>query len=181
MRSAVTLLSAHALAVLFSVAGLLIALPNPQLWEHSVIATRIFSFGMQYAGSLHIFVGAAAMLAFGAATIGRRRTLVFFAAAVLISLACELLGTRTGWPFGAYEYTEHLGPKLFGLVPMSIPLSWFALGLASYLLAFRIVAALGRPLRAWAVVALGAWFLTVWDLVLDPAMAHESLPVKFWI
>jgi uncharacterized membrane protein len=32
-----------------------------------------------------------------------------------------------------------------------------------------------------AIIALGAWFLTVWDLVLDPAMAHESLTIKFWI
>jgi putative membrane protein len=28
---------------------------------------------------------------------------------------------------------------------------------------------------------LGAWFLTVWDLVLDPAMAHASLRVQFWV
>jgi putative membrane protein len=30
-------------------------------------------------------------------------------------------------------------------------------------------------------VLLGTWFLTVWDLVLDPAMAHESLLIKFWV
>jgi putative membrane protein len=30
-------------------------------------------------------------------------------------------------------------------------------------------------------VLLGAWLLTAWDLVLDPAMAHDSLRVQFWI
>jgi putative membrane protein len=37
-----------------------------------------------------------------------------------------------------------------------------------------------RPLAIYAVT-IGAWLLTVWDLVLDPAMAHESLAVKFWV
>ena len=35
--------------------------------------------------------------------------------------------------------------------------------------------------RSLWTVLLGAWFLTVWDLVLDPAMAHESLRVQFWV
>ena len=29
-------------------------------------------------------------------------------------------------------------------------------------------------------LAGAVWLLTVWDLVLDPAMAHESLTIKFW-
>jgi putative membrane protein len=29
-------------------------------------------------------------------------------------------------------------------------------------------------------VLFGALFLTAWDLVLDPAMAHGSLRIKFW-
>jgi putative membrane protein len=30
-------------------------------------------------------------------------------------------------------------------------------------------------------VGFGAWLLVVWDLVLDPAMAHEALPVRYWV
>jgi putative membrane protein len=70
---------------------------------------------------------------------------------------------------------------VLGLVPLAIPVSWFALGLTSYMLASRVLGAVAGHVRGWGIVALGAWFLTVWDLVLDPAMAHESLPVKFWI
>jgi putative membrane protein len=121
------------------------------------------------------------MLAFGGAVLGWRRTAIFAVASLAISLASELLGTRTGLPFGAYEYTDLLGPKVLGRVPVAIPLSWFAVGLASYLLALRAAQRLAPRAGAWLAVGIGAWLLLVWDLVLDPAMAHESLPVKFWV
>jgi hypothetical protein len=50
------------------------------------------------------------------------------------------------------------------------------MGLASYLLG----GTLARWHPVWGV-ALGAYFLTVWDLALDPAMAHPSLALNFWI
>ena len=54
---------------------------------------------------------------------------------VLISLTSELLGTSTGFPFGHYSYLSGLGYKIAGLVPFTIPLSWFYVGCVSYLLA----------------------------------------------
>lgn len=170
------LLAAHAMALVFGLGGMLIAMPHPELWSTSRLGQQAFVFGMQYAGSLHMVFGAAAMLAFGAATIGWRRTVVFFGLACGLSLASELIGTGTGYPFGNYEYTSGLGYKILGRVPFSIPLSWFYMGLASFLL--------GGTLARWhpvSSVALGAYFLTVWDLVLDPAMAHPSLALNFWI
>jgi uncharacterized membrane protein len=179
------LLVGHLAALLFGLAGLLIALPNPQLWAESPLGVATFRFGMEHAGALHIVLGAATMLLFGARAIGWRKTGIFFTLAVAISLTSELIGTATGWPFGNYTYTQGLGPKVLGRVPYTIPLSWFYVGFASYLLAVAVLARFAaRPLtsrgRAWSEVALGAWLLLVWDLVLDPAMAHESLPVKFW-
>ena len=109
-------------------------------------------------------------------SLGWRRTLLFFGLACGLSLASELIGTGTGYPFGNYEYTSGLGYKILGRVPFSIPLSWFYMGLASYLLG----GTLARWHPVWSV-ALGAYFLTVWDLVLDPAMAHPSLALNFWI
>lgn len=180
MRLAYLLLAAHLGALVFGLAGLLIALPHPELWAGDANAARVFTFGMTYAGSLHIVLGAAAMFAFGVAALGLRPTAIFFACAVPISLASELLGTGTGWPFGNYAYTDFLGFKIAGHVPFSIPLSWFYVGFAALLLGNAIAAARDlRPRGVWAV-GLGVWFLTVWDLVLDPAMAHASLAVKFW-
>ncbi len=180
-RVAVLLLLGHLIALGFGLAGLLIAIPHPELWVDSPSAARVYDFGMTYAGSLHIVLGAAAMAAYGVVAIGLRKTAIFFVCAVPISLASELLGTSTGEPFGNYAYTSFLGSKVLGHVPFSIPLSWFYVGFATYLLGHAVASALGaRPLGAYAVVG-GAWLLTVWDLVLDPAMAHESLGVKFWV
>jgi uncharacterized membrane protein len=181
MTFARPLLIGHAAAVLFALGGLLVALPHPELWAGSASAAEVFRFGMLYAGSLHIVLGTAAVFAFGVAVLGWRRTLVFFVAACSISLGSELVGTGTGWPFGAYEYTEGLGPKILGRVPFSIPLSWFYVGLTCYLLARLVTGTLSAAPRAWWSVALGAWFLVVWDLVLHPAMAHESPPLQFWV
>jgi len=154
----------------------LIALPHPELWASSPFGQQAFAFGMQYAGPLHMVLGAAAMLAFGSATLGWRRTLLFFALACGLSLTSELIGTGTGYPFGNYEYTSGLGYKVLGRVPFSIPLSWFYMGLASFLVGGGIT----RWHPVWSVV-LGAYFLTVWDLVLDPAMAHPGLALNFWM
>ena len=181
MRLARLLFVAHLAALGFGLAGLLIALPHPELWRGEPNAIRVYDFGMKYAGSLHIVFGTLAMGAFGVAAIGWRKTAVFFGCAVPISLASELVGTGTGWPFGNYAYTDFLGYKVLDHVPFSIPLSWFYVGFACVLLGSAI--ARGRDLRPRSVwsVGLGVWFLTVWDLVLDPAMAHESLPVRFWV
>lgn len=174
------LLTSHLAALIFGLLGLLVILPNPQLWAGSPLGVQVFAWGMQHAGALHIVLGAATMLAFGGRALGWRKTLVFFVASVVISLASELVGTTTGWPFGNYAYTEGLGQKVLGRVPYTIPLSWFYMGFAGYLLATAVpLRATGRT-RSWLLVVLGAWLLLVWDLVLDPAMAHESLPVKFW-
>ncbi|GIV98031.1 MAG: hypothetical protein KatS3mg057_2688 [Herpetosiphonaceae bacterium] len=170
---------AHLVALLFGLSGLLIALPHPELWADSPQAGRVFVFGMRYAGSLHILLGLAVMLALGLRFVGRRKTLIFLGLAVSLSLGSELIGTGTGWPFGNYAYTDGLGTKVLGRVPYTIPLSWFYMGFASYLLAAAI--ARGRWRSSWPTLLLGVWFLTVWDLVLDPAMAHESLPIKFWV
>jgi putative membrane protein len=176
MTLARSLLVAHAAALVFGLAGMLIALPHPELWASSPLGEQVFAFGMHYAGALHMLLGAAAMLTFGVAALGWRRTAIFFVAACSLSLSAELIGTSTGYPFGNYEYTAGLGAKILGRVPFSIPLSWFYMGLASFLL--------GGVLSRWRPLAstlLGAYLLTAWDLVLDPAMAHPGLVLNFWL
>lgn len=180
-RWASLLLYVHAGAVVFALVGLLLAIPNPQWWAGVPGAASIYTFGLQYAGALHIVLGAAALLAFGLSVLGAARTLVFFAASTTLSLGMELLGTGTGWPFGAYEYTSGLGYEVWGRVPFTIPLSWFYMGFTSYLLAAELARRFAPRAGAWAAVVLGMWLLTAWDLVLDPAMAHENLAIRFWV
>ena len=107
-----------------------------------------------------------------APVLGWRRMAFFAVWGSVIGGASELIGTTTGFPFGAYEYTSWLGPKLFGHVPYFIPLSWFAMSIVSLDLAQRVVGSrLGR-------IALGALFMVIWDVSLDPAMSRAF---PFWI
>ena len=172
---------AHLSALVFGLIGLLIMLPNPDLWASDPNAVKVFDWSMKYAGSLHIILGAATMFVAGVVTIGWRKTSLFAIVSYSLSLSSELIGTGTGWPFGNYEYTSFLGHKILGRVPFTIPLSWFYMGFASYLLGAVLAAGMGFRRRTLWTLGLGVWFLTVWDLVLDPAMAHESLRVQFWI
>jgi putative membrane protein len=179
MRLARLLLIGHLAALVFGLAGLLVALPHPEWWAGDPTALRVFEFGMTYAGATHIIFGAAVMFVFAWFTLGSRRTLIFFAVSTVLSLSSELIGTGTGWPFGNYEYTSFLGYKVLDRVPFTIPLSWFYLGLAAYILGSVLATRFGGRQTFWSL-AIGVWLLTAWDLVLDPAMADPSLRVQFW-
>jgi putative membrane protein len=181
-RTAWTFTVLHALALLLGLFGILVAIPHPELWAGRPAGAAFFAFAIDKTGGSAMFLGAIALLAYGFWALGARRTLIFFFAATIISAAAELTGTKTGWPFGGYEYTNFLGPKLLGRVPVAVPLSWFYMGFASFVLADAIAAQRGwRNRTLWSIV-LGTWLLAAWDLVLDPSMAAPQMQyVHFWI
>ena len=172
----------HAFALVVGLFGILIAIPHPELWAGKPSAAAFFAFAIDKTGGTAMFFGAIAMLAFGVHALGARRALIFFFAATVVSATAELTGTKTGWPFGGYEYTDFLGPKLFGRVPVAVPLSWFYMGFASFVLADAVVARRDWHNRTLWSVVLGTWLLTAWDLVLDPSMAAPQMQyIHFWI
>jgi putative membrane protein len=101
----------------------------------------------------------------------RWRALMALAAVYVISLTSELVGTTYGIPFGAYAYTNLLGPKWFDRVPLLIPLSWFTMSWAVWIIA-------SRRTRGFQAVLLGTCLLVAWDLLLDPAMSRVT---SYWI
>ena len=185
MRKTQVFFACHLAALAFGLAGILIAMPHPELWAGHPALVNVYTFGLQHGGATHIIFGTITMILFGIWALGWRKTLIFAAVGTLIPLGAELLGTGTGWPFGGYSYTDYLGVKVAGRVPYSVPLSWFYMGFASYLLAMLIMRMLVARPRAWQTVGLGAWLLTAWDLVLDPAMASDQLQqhtgLLFWV
>ncbi len=181
-RAAWAFTALHAFALAVGLFGILIAIPHPQLWASDVNGAAFFAFAIDRTGGTAMFLGALAMLAYGFFALGARRTLLFFCAATVLSAAAELTGTKTGWPFGGYEYTDFLGPKLLGRVPIAVPLSWFYMGFASFVLADTIAARWSRRHRTLWSIVLGGWLLTAWDLVLDPSMAAPQMQyIHFWI
>lgn len=101
----------------------------------------------------------------------KQRGLWVFVAVYAISLASELMGTTYGLPFGAYSYTSLLGIKWFDRVPLLIPLSWFTMSWACWILARRVSTGV-------AAVLLSTALLVAWDLLLDPAMSRVT---SYWI
>ena len=101
----------------------------------------------------------------------RQRALRALVAVYVVSLASELMGTTYGIPFGAYSYTSLLGIKWFDRVPLLIPLSWFTMSWACWVLARQRV-------RGASAVLLGTCLLVAWDLLLDPAMSKVT---SYWV
>ena len=175
------LLIGHIVAMAFGLAGLLLVLPNPELiLSLSSVGQSIFQWSMAGGGVVYIILGAAAVAIYAYRLLGMRLWLSFMLPSVFLSLGSELLGTSTGFPFGHYQYLSGLGYKVAGLVPFTIPLSWFYMGLVSYLLARAGLERIGMAnwVRHIAAIALGSLLLTAWDFVLDPAMSQTAFP--FW-
>jgi putative membrane protein len=110
--------------------------------------------------------------------VGWRRIGLMAAWGCFVGGASELIGT-TGFftiggiplPFGEYQYTQWLGPKIAGHVPYFIPPSWFAMSIISLDLARRVTQ------RRVGAILLGTLFMVLWDVSLDPAM-NRAFP--FW-
>lgn len=100
---------------------------------------------------------------------GRRRGAALVFAAATTGTVAEVVGVRTGRPFGRYHYNAGLGPGLAG-VPLGVPAAWTMLAPAAWSAAG--LAAGRSPARRVPVAAAA---LTAWDLALDPRMVRDGL------
>ncbi|MBM4427862.1 MAG: carotenoid biosynthesis protein, partial [Chloroflexi bacterium] len=73
--------------------------------------------------SVGVLMQGIAVLAILASAWGWRKTITSFAIVGVLSYFAEFIGSKTGFPFGAYHYTNVLQPQLGG-VPLLIPLAW---------------------------------------------------------
>lgn len=176
-------LGGHILTLVFGLVGILLVVPHAEfILNFGEVGQNAMQWSLAGGGVVYMILGAAAVFLYAQRTLGMARALAFLLPSVLISLWSELLGTSTGFPFGNYSYLSGLGYKIAGLVPFTIPLSWFYVGFASYLLARIGLQVDKKPslLRHMGAIALGALLLTAWDLVLDPAMSQTALPFWYW-
>jgi uncharacterized membrane protein len=110
--------------------------------------------------------------------MGWQRGLALFGIAVLVGFCFEFFGEKTGLVFGPYYYTDILGPKILGTVPVIIPLAYFMVVWPCYLMSNLLIR--GKPVTVyqqirWLLFAsfLGGMIMTAWDLVLDPLLSGE--------
>ncbi|BAZ84357.1 gamma-carotene 1'-hydroxylase CruF [Dolichospermum compactum] len=173
----------HIVSMVFGLVGILIVIPNAEMIVSlSEVGQSVMQWSMAGGGVVYMILGALGVLLYAYRTLGLGRALGFLIPSVLISLTSELLGTSTGFPFGHYSYLSGLGYKISGLVPFTIPLSWFYVGCVSYVLARAGLDVDKKPtlFRHVGAIVLGALLLTSWDFVLDPAMSQTSLPFWYW-
>lgn len=173
----------HLVSMAFGLAGLLIVLPHADLiLQLPPIGQRVFQLSMANGGVMYILLGTIAVATYAYRMLGLKQLLCFMIPAVVLSLSSELLGTSTGLPFGDYGYLSGLGYKIAGLVPFTIPLSWFYLGFSCYIIARAGFDNTQLPnwLRHVGAIFCGALLLTSWDFVLDPAMSQTAVPFWEW-
>ena len=102
--------------------------------------------------------------------LGPRQAKLSLLALSILAYAIEAIGVATGFPYGAFSYGDALGPRLAGIVPYLLPLSYAPLVVGA------VAAAWGTRLRLLHV--LYATLLLVWmDAVLDPGAAS----LGFWV
>jgi putative membrane protein len=108
-----------------------------------------------------VYWGAGAMALHALLAFGARYAFTYLGIALPFGFLIELIGLKTGWPFGTYEYDPSLGPQLFD-VPLVVPFAWA-------MIAHPILCAARRVAGNW-VFLYGGFGLMAYDLFLDPQM-----------
>jgi len=162
-------LAMQAAVVIASLLGYGIFTSRPDLLAKVDPQAKFFTWAFYGFAVGNMLFGGLAVLA--EALARDKRALRVFAAIYVVSLGSELMGTTYGVPFGAYSYTTLLGVKWFDRVPVLIPLSWFTMSWACWVLARRFSSGI-------AAVLFGTCLLVAWDLLLDPAMSRVT---SYWV
>lgn len=98
---------------------------------------------------------------------GPRWTALYVLVTAGTGLVAEAVGTATGFPFGAYDYADSLGPKALG-VPLVIPLAWAMFAYPCLVVGQRLAR------TALGAAAVGGVAMASWDLFLDPQMVEAG-------
>ena len=168
-------LAGHVVLLLFSgIAFATFLAPPAPAWLQTPGNQRVAAFMFMFGGQTTVVLGALAGVLHAASRLGWRTALGIFAVAFSISLASELTGTTTGYPFGPYSYTTQLGFLIGGRVPFNIPTSWFFMLYSSLAICGRMLDARDDSVAKWRWAAAAALVLTAWDVSMDPAMVATT-------
>ena len=102
--------------------------------------------------------------------LGLKRAALILLALGAFAVGIETFAVKTGWPYGAFDYSDKIGVKYFGVTPWTVPFAWSPLVLGAMALAARHK----RNFVGLCVVA--TIFLLLFDGVLDPGTVSQG----FW-
>lgn len=112
-----------------------------------------------------VYSAAAVMFLHSYFAFGARFAFSFLFLTFAYALAVEIIGSKTGWPFGAYKYDHSLGFAIAG-VPLLVPFAWV-------MLTYPLLIAARKVGESW-VFLYGGLGLMAWDLFLDPQMVDAG-------
>ena len=92
-----------------------------------------------------------------------------YLAPILLGFIIEVIGTNTGWPFGAYTYGEVLGPQLFN-TPLMIGVLWWVLIRAWYDLTKMWTT------NSWLKALITGTAMVSMDLLIEPV----AIELGYW-
>ena len=96
---------------------------------------------------------------------GLRYLLTYLILTGTYAFIVELIGVKTGWPFGNYHYDPSLGLAIAG-IPLVVPFAWM-------MLAHPLLIAGRRIAQGW-IFLYGGLGLMAWDFFLDPQMVEAK-------
>jgi putative membrane protein len=102
-------------------------------------------------------------------TIATKKGMLIIFGLIVLSLVIEYGGLVSGFPYGEFSYTDLAGPKIFGVLPLSVGLAWPPLVIGSY---FLFQKKIYSQLQQFFYPVL---FLVGLDLVIDPAAVRFGL------
>ena len=149
-----------------------------------MIATPLFEQGGDERRMLALVVVSALFVTALSAVVRDHGSRSLFAALaiVVVTFLMEIVGSKTGFPFGEYRYTGALTPQLFG-VPIVVAFAWAGITLTAHgalrdVRIGRVRIGHGSVDSGWQQnvgrVVLMAFAITAWDAVLDPQMVGEG-------
>ena len=116
---------------------------------------------LQFITIATVYCGAIAMILHSRVAYGAQFALTFTVITLIYSYCVELIGVKSGWPFGTYHYDPTLGPAIAG-VPLLVPFAWC-------MMAYPALVAARRISEKW-IFLYGALVVMAWDVFLDPQM-----------
>lgn len=145
-----------ALSVLALAAFFMANVPMPE-WSHIASSTSVFLFALPCMWAAKMW-------------LGWRDAIILFIVFGLYALVVEATAVMTGFPYGSFAYSDHVGYKIFAVVPWTVALAWTPLLLAAHSIAANLFES--RTTRIiFTTIALLSF-----DLVLDPG----AVRMGFW-
>ncbi|HSI82198.1 MAG: carotenoid biosynthesis protein [Candidatus Methylacidiphilales bacterium] len=105
---------------------------------------------------------------------GRAEAVKWGVIVMVVSGILETVGTLTTYPFGPYVYTDAFGPRIGGILPITIPLAWLIVMTNFLILVRQFIPFASARVQAVSVAVLA----TMFDFVLEPFAVYIK---QYWI